>query len=116
MSTPLSKLYQRPSTNIRLEHISHIVGETNYARIYFVDGSQVLFGRTLKLYERGYPSLIRITKKELINPASITRWEYINKRNLRVFITGTGFWVSRRRVEVVANRLAQALGVHVSQE
>jgi DNA-binding LytR/AlgR family response regulator len=108
MST-LAQLYKRPIDTIRPEHLSYIIGEGNYSHIHFIDGSKVLFSRTLKAFEAQYPNLIRMSKSLAINPASITDWERIDSKTMRVEVAGVRHWVSRRRIDKVMEQLIKAI-------
>jgi DNA-binding LytR/AlgR family response regulator len=104
MST-LATLYKRPAYTIRPDHLSHVIGEGNYSTIHFTDGSKVVFTLTLKVFEAQYPFLIRISKSFAANPASITGWERIDGKTMHVTVGEVQYWVSRRRIDDVLNRL-----------
>jgi DNA-binding LytR/AlgR family response regulator len=105
----LAQLYKRPIDTIKPGHLSHIVGEGNYVTIHFTDGSTVLFSKTLKLFEAQYPFLIRVSKSLAIAPGSITDWERIDKKTMRVEVAGVRHWVSRRRIDGVMAKLSEAI-------
>jgi DNA-binding LytR/AlgR family response regulator len=108
MST-LGQLYKRPSERIQTDHVSRIVGEANYSRLYFTDGSQVLFSRVLKSYQDEYPDFIRIHKSLLINAQWVTGWTRKGANAMHVTVGAVRYWVARRRVVEVAYRLQHHL-------
>jgi DNA-binding LytR/AlgR family response regulator len=104
MST-LATIYKRPSVPIQAEHLSHIVGEANYSCLHFIDGSQVLFSRTLKTYQDTLPDFIRISKSLLINRQQITAWKRRGVNDMHVTVGEVRYEVARRRVVEEAYKL-----------
>lgn len=45
-----------------------IEGDSNYSRLYFAGGKQVLMAITLARYEQLLPDFVRVHKSHLINP------------------------------------------------
>ncbi len=70
-------------------------GTSNYTVLHFDDGSQVLYAKTLRLFEEGLPShlFVRISKSHLV------RRDYICASNSKevLLMNGQRLKVSRRR-------------------
>jgi DNA-binding LytR/AlgR family response regulator len=105
----LSEIYKKPSIAIPSEHLSYITGDGPYSLLHFIDGSRIMFGMTMKRFQEKYPHLIRINKHVLANHPSITDWERIDKKTMRVVVNGIRYWVSRRRIDEVMEQLSEAI-------
>ncbi len=70
-------------------------GCSNYTVLHFDDGSQVLYAKTLGLFEKGLPAdlFVRISKSHLV------RRDYISASNSKevLLLNGLRLRVSRRR-------------------
>lgn len=94
--------------------ILYLTGEENYSHVHLMNGKVILMSRTLKWFEKRWPSFLRVHKHTLINPQHASRV----KRGARLTLPSylimrdqTQLLISRRRVNHVITQLSLQQGV-----
>lgn len=88
------------------DQIMYALGNGNYSNLYFSNGTSELTSHTLKWYEMGYPTLLRISKSAMINPRYIKEGVRFSPDTAYVTMhTGVKITISRRMVKRVALKL-----------
>ncbi|MVM30150.1 hypothetical protein GO755_08900 [Spirosoma sp. HMF4905] len=97
------------------DQIMYALGNGNYSNIYFSNGTTELTSHTLKWYEVGYPTLVRISKSAMINPRFIKESIVITPATAYITMhTGVQIAVSRRRMKRVFFTLRRIGGSSMS--
>lgn len=95
-----------------IDQVMYALGNGNYSNLYFSNGTTELTSHTLKWYETGYPTLVRISKSAMINPRYIKGGIKITSATTYITMhTGVQIAISRRRVKRVFFALRRIGGV-----
>ncbi|QDK77516.1 LytTR family transcriptional regulator [Spirosoma sp. KCTC 42546] len=98
------------------DQIMYALGDGNYSNLYFSNGTVELTSHTLKWYEEGYPTFLRISKSAMINPKYIKDCVSVSPGIAYITMdTGVQIAISRRRIQRVAFKLRR-MGESVSKE
>ncbi|QMW02687.1 LytTR family DNA-binding domain-containing protein [Spirosoma foliorum] len=88
------------------DQIMYALGNGNYSNLYFSNGTSELTSHTLKWYEEGYPTLLRISKSAMINPMYVKEGVKLSPATAYITMhTGIKIPISRRMVKRVALKL-----------
>jgi DNA-binding LytR/AlgR family response regulator len=112
-TNPMPNRRPRPMRTIRhalanrLSDITHIVGESNYSRVFFTSDRCEVFSKSLSWFEKEFADvgLLRIHKTTLVQPKAVQSWEQFDAQQMRVSMPRDSFWVARRRVDQVRQQL-----------
>jgi DNA-binding LytR/AlgR family response regulator len=88
------------------DQIMYALGNGNYSNLYFSNGTSELTSHTLKWYEMGYPTLLRISKSAMINPMYVKEGVKFSPATAYVTMhTGVKIAISRRMIKRVSLKL-----------
>jgi DNA-binding LytR/AlgR family response regulator len=90
------------------EAITHFIGASNYCLVYFWNGKQQLFARSLAQINRDLPCLVRIHKTALVNPIYVEKVLSPSKSKANgsvILKNGIELPISRRRWPAIAELL-----------
>lgn len=88
------------------DQIMYALGNGNYSNLYFSNGTSELTSHTLKWYELGYPTLLRISKSAMINPLYVKEGVRLSPATAYITMhTGIQIPISRRMVKRVTLKL-----------
>lgn len=94
---------------LRLEEVTRIEADINYSHLFLVSGKRIILARTLKTYERNLPfPFLRVNRSCMININFLQRNQVPNDKKIRM-IDGTEIAISRRRIHLVSEAIAQAI-------
>lgn len=86
--------------------IMYALGNGNYSNLYFSNGKSELTSHTLKWYETGYPTLLRISKSAMVNPMYVKEGVKLSPATAYVTMhTGVKIAISRRMIKRVSLKL-----------
>ncbi|MBN8822287.1 MULTISPECIES: LytTR family DNA-binding domain-containing protein [unclassified Spirosoma] len=91
------------------QKVLYLTGEENYSHIHLTNGEVILMSRTLKWFEKRWPSFVRVHKHTLINPQHAFRVKRAARLTLPSYLVmrdQTQLLISRRRVTRVIAQLS----------
>ncbi|GAB4028895.1 LytR/AlgR family response regulator transcription factor [Spirosoma gilvum] len=100
----IAKGHYRFDTNAVL----YLTGDANYCYVHMLNGEMVLTSRTLKWFEKQWPSFLRVHKHALVNPqhaAQVNRAARLTSPSYLVMRDQTQLLIARRRVSDVVEQL-----------
>lgn len=100
----------RPTTHINYTRpVAYLTALTNYTKLHYPDGLQVLTALTLKEVVPRFPYLIRIHKHAAVNPEYVALWDFSNRLGAKVRVVADGkselLAISRRRIKEIKSQL-----------
>lgn len=94
---------------LRLEEVTRIEADINYSHLFLASGKRIILARTLKTYEKNLPfPFLRVNRSCMININFFQRNQMTNDKKIKM-IDGTEIAISRRRIHLVSEAIAQVV-------
>ncbi|MBN8822290.1 MULTISPECIES: LytTR family DNA-binding domain-containing protein [unclassified Spirosoma] len=89
--------------------VLYLTGDANYCYVHMLNGDMILTSRTLKWFEKQWPTFLRVHKHALVNPQhafQVNRASRLTSPSYLIMRDQTQLLISRRRLSDVVEQLS----------